>query len=117
MSQNKQTVQQYMDAFARSDHAGVLSCLTDDVEWVIPGAFHLTGKAAFDREIENDAFVGSPAIRVTRTTEENDVVVAEGSVRTERRAGGFLDLAICDVFEMRDGKIRRLTSYLMQIGG
>jgi ketosteroid isomerase-like protein len=117
VSQNKQTVQQYMDAFARSDHAGVLSCLTDDVEWVIPGAFHLTGKAAFDREIENDAFVGSPAIRVTRTTEENDVVIAEGSVRTERRAGGFLDLAICDVFEMRDGKIRRLTSYLMQIGG
>ncbi len=62
MSQNKQTVQKYMDAFTRTDHAEVLSCLTDSVEWEIPGAFHVTGKDAFDKEIENDAFVGSPTI-------------------------------------------------------
>ena len=116
MSHNKQTVQEYMEAYAKSDHPAILSCLTDDVEWVIPGAFHLTGKAAFDKEIENDAFIGSPTIRVTRMSEEQDVVVAEGSVRCARRAGGFLNAAFCDVFEMRDAKIRRLTSYLMEIG-
>src|SRR5688500_15956939 len=112
MSKNKQTVQRYMDAFTKSDHPEVLSCLTDDVEWVIPGAFHLTGKVAFDKEIENDAFVGSPRIRVTRISEELDVVVAEGSVRCARRAGGFLNAVFCDVFEMQEAKIRRLTSYL-----
>jgi uncharacterized protein len=52
MSQNKQTVQKYFDAFGISDHTAILSCLTDDVEWVIPGAFQLRGKAAFDGEIE-----------------------------------------------------------------
>jgi uncharacterized protein len=116
MSQNKQTVERYMDAFTKSDHAEILSCLTDDVEWVIPGAFHLTGKAAFDKEIENDAFVGSPTIKITRLTEEHDVVVAEGSVRCARRGGGFLNAVFCDVFKMRDTKIRHLTSYLMEIG-
>ena len=40
-------------AFTRSDHAEILSCLTDDVEWVVPGIFHLTGKATFDKEREN----------------------------------------------------------------
>jgi len=115
MSRNKQTVQKYMDAFARTDHAGVLSCLADDVEWVIPGAFHITGKDAFDKEIENDAFVGSPTISVARMTEEHDVVVAEGSVRSARRDGGILNAVFCDVFEMQDAKIRRLTSYLMEI--
>jgi ketosteroid isomerase-like protein len=115
MSQNKQTVQKYMDAFARTDHAEVLSCLTDDVEWVIPGAFHLRGKEAFDGEIENDAFVGSPTITVTRMTEEDDVVVAEGSVRSARRDGGMLNLVFCDVFLLRDAKIRHLTSYLMEL--
>ena len=103
-----------MDAFSRSDHAEVLSCLTDDVEWVIPGAFHITGKDAFDKEIENDAFVGSPAISVTRMTEEHDVVVAEGSVRSARRDGGFLNAVFCDVFVMQRAKIRHLTSYLME---
>jgi ketosteroid isomerase-like protein len=115
MSQNKQTVQRYMDAFSRSDHAEVLSCLTEDVEWLIPGAFHITGKDAFDKEIENDAFVGSPAISVTRMTEEHDVVVAEGSVRSARRDGGFLNAVFCDVFVMQSAKIRHLTSYLMDV--
>ena len=115
MSRNKQTVQRYMDAFTRSDHAEILSCLTDDVEWVVPGIFHLAGKIAFDKEIENDAFVGSPAIEVTRMTEEGDVVVAEGKVRSARRNGGFLNAVFCDVFEMQDAKIKHITSYLMEI--
>ncbi|MCY7354853.1 MAG: hypothetical protein LH470_07225 [Lysobacter sp.] len=76
----------------------ILSCLKDDVEWVIPGAFHLRVKDAFDKEIENDAFTGSPAITVTRRTEEHDVVIAEGSVRCARREGGFLNAVFCDVF-------------------
>jgi ketosteroid isomerase-like protein len=115
MSRNKQTLQRYMEAFTRSDHAEILSCLTDDVEWVVPGIFHLTGKAAFDKEIENDAFVGSPAIEVTRMTEEGGIVVAEGTVRSARRDGGLLNAVFCDVFEMQDAKIRHITSYLMEI--
>ena len=114
MSPSKRTVQQYMDAFGKSDHATILSCLTEDVEWVIPGAFRRTGKAAFDKEIENEAFVGSPTIKVTRLTEENNVVIAEGTVRSARKDGGLLKAAFCDVFEMQGGKIRRLTSYLME---
>ena len=114
MTRNKQAIDRYMDGFRRSDHAQILSCLTDDVEWEIPGAFHVRGKDAFDREIENEAFVGSPAITVTRLTEEDDVVVAEGTVRAQRRDGPVLHLAFCDVFEMRGGKIRRLVSYLVE---
>jgi len=110
-------VEKYMDAFRRSDHQEVLSCLTDDVEWVLPGLFHLKGKDAFDKEIENRAFVGSPVITVTRLTEASDVVVAEGSVRAARRDGGTLNAVFCDVFEMQDAKIRRLISYLMEVKG
>ena len=115
MSPNKTTGQKYMDAFGRSDHGQVLACLTNDVEWVIPGALQVTGKPAFDKEIENDAFVGRPEISILRLTEENDVVIAEGTVRTQRKGGEILDLAFCDVFEMRGGLIRRLISYLMEV--
>jgi ketosteroid isomerase-like protein len=115
MSANKQTVRRYMAAFGRSDHAGVLACLTDDVVWDVPGSFHVAGKAAFDKEIENDAFAPHPTITVTRLTEEEDVVVAEGSVRSTRKDGGILNAVFCDVFEMHDAKIRRLTSYLMEL--
>src|SRR5688572_22579759 len=114
-SPNKGTVRKYMDAYNRLDHADILSCLTDDVEWVFPGLYHHYGKEAFDREIENMDGAGRPLITVTREIEENDVVIAEGTVRAERADGDFLDMAYCDVFEMRDGKIRKLTSYVLQV--
>jgi ketosteroid isomerase-like protein len=115
MTGNKRTVERYIDGFRKSDHELILSCLTDDVEWEMPGAFHLIGKEAFDKEIENDAFVGSPTITITRLTEENDVVVAEGSVRTQRKAGGFLNAVFCDVFVMERGKIRLLITYFVEV--
>jgi ketosteroid isomerase-like protein len=115
VTKNKFTVERYMDGFNASNHELILSCLTDDVVWDMPGGFHLVGKDAFDKEIENPAFVGRPKIAVTRVVEEDDVVVAEGTVQAMRRDGGMLDAAFCDVFVMRGGKIRQLTSYLVEI--
>ena len=113
MTDNKKTVQQYMDGFIASDHAKILSCLTDDIVWDIPGFFHLTGKEAFDKEIENDNFIGSPAITITRMVEENNIVVAEGAVQSKKKDGEMLDAVFCDVFHMQNGKIKQLTTYLM----
>jgi ketosteroid isomerase-like protein len=115
MTENRRTVHEYMEGFRRSDHARILSCLKEDVEWEIPGMFHIRGKEAFDREIENEAFVGSPDITITRTTEENDIVITEGLVRARKKDGDFLNLRFCDVFVMQAGKIRQLISYLMEV--
>ena len=115
VTENKKTIERYLEGFRRSDHAMVLSCLTNDVEWVIPGMFHIRGKEAFDKEIENEAFTGSPIIVLTRLTEEDDVVFAEGTVRAQRREGGVLHLVFCDAFEMEGAKIKKLTSYLMEV--
>ena len=113
MTPNKKTVEAYMEGFMKTDRPQILSCLTDDVEWVIHGAFHVRGKDDFAAHIVDEGFADHPAITVSRMTEEDNVVVAEGSVRAPRQDGTFLDLVFCDVFEMRDGKIRRLVSYLM----
>ena len=115
MSRNKQTIERYIDGFNKSDHAQILSCLTDDVEWLMPGSFHLHGTDAFDKEIENDAFTGKPTVRLIRMTEENDVVIAEGTVRAAWKQGGFLDAVFCDVFEMENARIRRLVTYLVSL--
>lgn len=114
MSANKNTVQQYMDGFNASDHAKILDCLTDDVIWEMPGTYYHVGKEAFDNEIENDNFTGSPTIKILRMIEENDIVIAEGSVTCAFRNGDILNAVFCDVFEMKEAKIKKLTSYLMQ---
>jgi ketosteroid isomerase-like protein len=115
MSRNKDTVEKYIDGFNKSDHAQILSCLTDDIEWLMPGTFHLTGKDAFDKEIENAAFTGSPTVTITRMVEENDVVIAEGTVRVAWKHGGFLNAVFCDAFEMDNARIKRLVTYQVNL--
>jgi len=115
MTDNKKVIEKYMDGFNKSDHEQILACLTDDVVWDLPGAFHLVGKEAFDKEIANDAFVGRPTIHVTCMVEEGEVVVAEGTVRAKKTSGGILSAVFCDVFIMKDRKIKKLTSYLMEV--
>ncbi len=80
----------------------------------MPGFFYHEGKGAFDKEIENDAFVGSPAIKEIRLVEEGNIVVAEGEVMASMKNGGLLDAEFCDVFHFENGRIKKLTTYLMQ---
>ncbi|MGA7903090.1 MAG: hypothetical protein WCA06_10680 [Terrimicrobiaceae bacterium] len=47
--------------------------------------------------------------------EENDVVVAEGSVRSQKKAGGLLSGVFCDLFVMERGKIKQLISYFVEV--
>ena len=115
MTENKKTVDAYMDAFRKTDRPRILECLTDDVEWWIPGMFDVKGKEAFNAHIVDPGFEGHPDIKVDRLVEEHDVVVAEGSVVAPRADGSHMNLVFCDVFEMRGGKIRRLVSYLMEV--
>lgn len=114
---NIRTVERYMDGFRRTDRPQILSCLSEDVEWEIPGFLRVRGKAEFDTHIVDEGFVGSPEIVVTRMLETNGIVFAEGTVRTQRSDGTLVNLVFCDVFEMQDGRIRRLTSYLMEVKG
>jgi ketosteroid isomerase-like protein len=77
----------------------------------MPPYFTVSGLAAFENEIENDAAPGLPDIRLTRLVEEGDIVVAEGAVQAALKVGGRIDALFCDVFHFRDDKICRLVTY------
>ena len=115
MSARKSVVERYFDGFRRSDHALVLGCLTDDVVWDLPGFKHLVGKEAFDGEIENPEFVGSPSLSVDRLVEEGETVVAIGDGSTTHRSGTVHRFAFCDVFTFSGQAICRVESYLVPL--
>lgn len=115
MTPNQRTVESYMDGFRKTDRPRILSCLTDDVEWEIPGLFHVRGKDGFAKHIVDEGFEGHPEITIVRMVESGDIVVAEGRVRAPRADGTVMNLVFCDLFEMQNTRIRRLVSYLMEV--
>jgi ketosteroid isomerase-like protein len=116
VSGRKVVVEAYFDGFRQSDHEQILACLTDDVVWDLPGIRQLTGKDAFDLEIENDEFVGSPTLTVDRLIEEADTVVAIGKGETTHKSGAVHRFAFCDVFTFDGEEICRVESYLVGLG-
>jgi ketosteroid isomerase-like protein len=115
MTTRQDVVATYFDGFRSSNHEQILDLLTDDVVWHLPGHAHLEGKQAFDGEIENPAFEGSPTLAVDRMFEEGDVVVATGEGQGALAAGGTVQFAFCTVFTFRDGLIERVESYVVPL--
>ena len=111
MSARKNVVETYTEGFRRSDHAMVLACLADDVVWEIYGHTTITGKDAFDREIESEAFVGSPQLTLHRLVEEGDTVVAVGSGQMTPRDGDPISFVYTEVFTFTGDRVSRLETF------
>ncbi|MEY2244892.1 nuclear transport factor 2 family protein [Streptomyces sp. BF23-18] len=114
-SENKRTVETYLNGFRKNDHAQILSCLTDDIEWTVFGGFHLTGKEAYDAAIEGPGFVPPPRLEVVRMVEEDDVVMAELTGTVMRESGEPMRMSMAEVFRMRDGKICERRAWVIEL--
>ena len=87
--------------------------LVDDAEWVewgdgVPPSGVITrGKEAF---IQN---YGDNKLRseVHRLTEENNVVVVEGTAHVSKKDGSSLSVRYVNIFELENGKIKRKSSF------
>ncbi|MGN9778902.1 nuclear transport factor 2 family protein [Micromonospora sp. H33] len=115
MSRNTETVETYLDGFRTGDHAKILSCLTDDIEWTVFGAFHLTGKEAYDAAIDGVGFTGPPRLEVVRMVEQDDVVMAELTGSAIRDTGEEMRMSMAEVFVMRDGLIAERRAWVIEL--
>jgi ketosteroid isomerase-like protein len=110
MSRNKEVIATYL---ASTDRSKVAALLADDVEWiewgdgVPPTGARTRGKQAFIQNFGTDELRSE----VSRLTEENNVVVAEGTVHVHKKEGADLRVQFVDIFELEDGKVKRLNSF------
>jgi ketosteroid isomerase-like protein len=98
---------------ACTDRSKVAPLLSDNVEWVewVDGApvsgVITRGKAAYIQNFGDDELRSE----IARMTEEGNVVVAEGIARVFKKDGSILPVRFCDIFELEDGKVKRLSSF------
>ncbi len=116
MSLNLDTINTYLDGFRKNDHQQILSCLTEDIEWTVFGAFHLIGKEAYDKAIDGaPMFIDPPELEVVRIVEQGNVVMAELSGTAKRAAGGEQRMSMGEVFVMRDGRIAERRAWVVPL--
>jgi uncharacterized protein len=113
---NKKLIETYL---ATTDKSKLGALLADDVEWVewgdgVPATGAITrGKEAYVKNYGDDELRGE----VHRLTEENNVVVAEGTAHVTKKNGQSLSVRFVDIFELENGKIKRKSSFGALIKG
>jgi len=115
VSPNKKLVETYL---AAADKSKLGPLLADDVEWVewgdgVPPSGVVTkGKESHVRNYGGDKLRNE----VYRLTEENNVVVAEGTAHVTKKDGSHLSVRYVNIFELVDGKIKRKSSFGALLG-
>ena len=108
--QNVETLNKGYAAFSSGDAEGALRDLDDNIEWVEPGSYTLSGTyhgkaevGQFFAKIAEHSFTTTP----TRFIADGDevVVLTEITVEGESSHGA-------DVFTFRDGKVVKVESFL-----
>jgi uncharacterized protein len=110
VSPNKKVIEAYM---ASTDRSKAAQLLADDVEWIewgdgVPATGVRTrGKAAFIQNFGDDELRSE----IVRMTEEGNVVTVEGIAHVHKKDGSDLSVRFCNIFELENGKVKRLNSF------
>jgi ketosteroid isomerase-like protein len=122
---NKQLVMKAWGEFATRDPDRVRAVFAPDAEWLAParnatalaldGTHHLVGRERIVRFLTSEfgtVFVADVAIDFRGVYADGGTVVVEERMRATLANGGHYDNDYCFVFEMEDGRIRRVREYM-----
>lgn len=114
MSEKMKVVDAMMAAWKKRDVEGFIAVLADDVEYHWhPTKRPAVGKDKMRKFLANyEAGFDQQDWRILHTAEAGDVLFVEGmEVLVDRSSGKKMDNPFVQVFEIRDGLIRRMRDY------
>jgi len=115
---NKELVTNFWSAFAKGDIKTAFASLSDEVSWLIPGNLPISGLRKGKPEILNFArhaakmFPSGLKSELRRIYGDGDTVLIEMVNRGQLFNGRDYENDYCFVFEIENGKIRRVREYV-----
>ena len=114
MADNKEIVEKVNAAFAANNMEGFLSFCADDFEFTMVGDKPLQGKQAVRQWMSSMGDMEPPRISNIRVIAEGDAVASHGTMTMKDKEGKTTPYAYCDIYQFRDGKIVKLTAFVMK---
>lgn len=109
---NRKIINEFLDAFDKNDTEGILSYMTDDVQWDILDDQKISGKEAL-----RTFFNGNKNMVIVKATRDHFIVEGDrasvgGEVLCKNTdSGQEYDMYYCDVYELQSGKIKGMVTY------
>ncbi|CAN5222604.1 nuclear transport factor 2 family protein [soil metagenome] len=126
---SKQIVLDTFAAFRTRDPAAIATCFTEDAQWIYPhgnatavaigvddGVMDRAGIVRFITEDFGRLFT-DVSMDISGLYADGDRVIMEERFRARLPNGRDYDNAYCFVFELQDGKVRRMREYMDTLGG
>jgi uncharacterized protein len=117
--EKKALVTRTWDAFGKGDIKSAFANMSDNVSWLVPG--NLPGVSGLKRGKEEilkfmsgvgDTFPEGLQSEIRKVHCDGDTVVVELTNRGKVRNGKQYENEYCFVFELEEGKIRRIREYV-----
>jgi len=116
--QNKELVKNTWTAFAKGDIKTAFANMADNVSWLVPGnTLGVSGVKRGKDEILKfmsgigDVFPEGMHSQITRAYADGDTVILELTNKAKVKNGKSYENEYCFVFELENGKIRRIREY------
>ena len=110
---NKEIVEKINQSFNENDTEAFLAYCEDDVTWMMVGGAAMTGKDAIRKEMGMLDSEGKPQITVQHIIADDDLVASNGTLQMKKKTGEPHNAAFCDIYRFNNGKIREMTSYII----
>jgi len=126
---NRDVVIEAWKTFRSRDAARIAAVFTPDAEWIAPAgnatavaldhASHMIGadKIAHFIAIDMHRLFSDVSVEFTAIHADGDAVIVEERMRATLPGGRPYDNAYCFVFEVKDGRIRRVREYMDTMKG
>ncbi|WP_416148361.1 nuclear transport factor 2 family protein [Salipaludibacillus sp. HK11] len=117
-TKTQEFIQKFNEAFATNDIRFIEESVTDDVVWIMKGDTVINGKSEMVETLNNMDNGGSFELTIDHIITHGKTAAANGTMKVINSTGedGAI-YAFCDIYKLsssKDGKIKELTSYLIE---
>ncbi len=112
-ARNKKLVMNFMDEFVKGNKQHCQEYLTEDIRLNIVGMPAIAGKQNVLQAMEMMALWKSSLLNCSPVSEKEKNIIAEKDFVVVEGIGAYDKPANCDVYRILDGKIREVTSYIV----
>ncbi|UKJ07663.1 nuclear transport factor 2 family protein [Solitalea lacus] len=111
---NKELIIRLNEFFALGNVNAFLEYCSEDVRWGMMGTTPLVGIESVREAMTAEEFSEPPIINVRNVIAEGDMVMAEGFMSMKKKDGSTFNADFCDIYKLKEGKIKELNSYVVE---